>query len=518
MVNHSMEGYCMSIQNEIKELTNRRANIVQGGSQEDIEAIHASGLLTARERIEVLLDDSTFVEIGAFVQPRSTNFNLLSIQAPADGVVTGYGTIEGRLVYVYSQDSTVLGGALGEMHAKKIVQLYDLALKTGAPIIGLLDSSGLRLQESTDGLAGFGEIFLKQSIASGVIPQFIGVLGTCGGGAAIMPSLADVTVMSLTSGKLFVNSQNTLDKTEEGTPDYTSAIQQAMTTGVVDIVCENDKACLLKLRELIELVPSNNLEESPLIESHDDINRTSETLNQIVVENGMDGRTLVKEIVDHHALIELRETYAPTVVTALGHLSGISVGFIACQTLESDGRLTAQAAEKIADFVKFLDAFNLPIISFVDISGFAATVEQEKLGISKSVAKMVSAFSNATCPKINVIIKRAYGTAYVAFNSKSIGADMVYAWPSAMISMMDAKSAVRIMYAESLELGTLSPEDFNEAVLLYENEQASPYTAASRGYVDDIIEPAATRKRVVAALEMLYTKYTSHPTKKHPVV
>ncbi len=497
----------MSIQNKINELTNRRATIEQG----------AGDAAPARVRVNKLLDEASFVEVGAFVKPRSTNFNLVSKDAPADGVVTGYGTINGRLVYVYSQDETVLGGALGEMHAKKISTIYDMALKMGAPVIALLDSAGVRLQESTDALEGFGDIFFKQSTASGVIPQISAVLGTCGGGATLLPSLSDITLMSSANGKLFVNSPNALAGADEDAGELTSAAFHAETTGIVDIVCDTDDDCLAAIRNLIDLLPSNNQEEAPMVEPHDDINRISESLDQVIGE-GLDGRALISEIADDKTIVELRAGYATDVVTAIAHLGGFSVGMIANQTTSGDGRLTAAGMEKIADFVNLLDSFDIPVINFVDTTGFAATLAEEKAGLSKTAAKMTSAFANATTAKVAVIVNRAYGTAYVASNSKHIGADFVYAWPTAKILTMDAASAVKIMYTDEIAAGTLDAAGIAEKTAQYEAEQGDPFTAASRGYIDDIIEPAATRKRLVAVLEMLYSKYVTQPAKKHSTI
>jgi len=507
----------MSIQNQINELTNRRAIIEQGGGEAAIKKVHADGKLTARERIEKLLDTNSFVEVGAFVKQRATDFNLCEKEAPADGVVTGYGTIEGRLVYVYSQDATVLGGALGEMHAKKIVSIYDLALKMGAPVIGLIDSAGLRLQESTDALAGFGNLFLKQSQASGVIPQITGILGTCGGGAAILPSLSDFTFMTSKNSKLFVNSPNALDDKSASFETYATADFHAENTGIVDFICENEEQCILEMRKLVELLPSNNYEDSPLFNSNDDINRVSAELNNIVTD-GIDAKAVITSIADSNDFVEVKSSYAKEIVTGFIRLNGSTVGIIGNSTVENDGKLTSIACEKVSSFVKVCDAFNIPIVSLTDVTGFSASATEEKAGISKAVAKMAYSFANATVPKVNVIINRAYGSAYVVQNSKHIGADFVYAWPNAKISVMDASSAVKIMYADEIQNSTVADEVIASKTSEYESIQSSPYQAASRGYIDDIIEPAATRKRVIAALEMLYTKRELCQDKKHGTV
>ncbi|MCT4597629.1 MAG: acyl-CoA carboxylase subunit beta [Vallitalea sp.] len=511
----------MSVQNMINELTNRRNAIEIGGRDAAISKVHADSKMTARERIENLLDTNSFVEIGTFVKSRSTNFNLSVKDTPADGVVTGYGTVEGRLVYVYSQDVTVLGGALGEMHAKKICNVYDMAMKTGAPIIALLDSTGLRLQESTDALNGFGEIFLKQTLASGVVPQITAILGTCGGGATIIPSLSDFTFMTKKATSLFVSSPNSLDSKSETLETIASADFHSKETGIIDFVAEDEKSLLTEIRNLIEILPSNNFEEAPIYDSNDDLNRISAELNEIVPEDlsaGFDMKAIISSIADNNLFVETKANYGQMVVTGFIRLNGQSVGVVANQTAGNEGLLSSSACEKGTNFVKICDSFNIPVVTFTDIAGFNATVEEEKAGISKAVSKLLYAFANATVPKVNIVVGRGFGTAYIAMNSKHIGADFVYAWPNSKIAMMNSDSAVRIMYADELNDASMSAEDMANKTAQYEELQASPYAAASRGYVDDIIEPAATRKRVIAALEMLYSKREARPDKKHGTV
>ncbi len=510
----------MSIQNLINELTNRRNAIDTGGRDVAINKLHAESKMTARERIEELLDTNSFVEVGAFVKHRSTDFNLSVKDTPADGVVTGYGTIEGRLVYVFSQDVTVLGGALGEMHAKKICTVYDMAMKMGAPVIALLDSTGLRLQESTDALHGFGEIFLKQTLASGVVPQITAILGTCGGGATIMPSLSDFTFMTKKATSIFVNSPNTLDSKTETLETIASAEVHGKETGIVDFVCEDEKSLLESVRNLTIMLPSNNFDEAPIFDMNDDLNRVSNDLNEMAsvgVTVGFDMKAVIGHVADNHVFVETKASYAPSMVTGFMNLNGQSVGVVANQSVENY-KLTSCACEKATKFIRFCDSFNMPVVSFTDVDGFNASVAEEKMGISKMVAKLVSAFADATVPKINVVVGRGFGTAYVAMNSKHIGADFVYAWPNSRISMMNADSAVRIMYADEIKDAKVSAEDIASKTVEYIDMQASPYAAASRGYVDDIIEPAATRKRVIAALEMLYSKRETRPDKKHGTV
>lgn len=507
----------MSIQNNINDLTNRRAQIELGGGKAAIEKVHADNKLTARERVEKLLDENSFVEVGAFVEPRSTDFNLNVVEAPADGVITGYGTVEGRLVYVYSQDVTVLGGALGEMHARKISRIYDMALKMGAPVIALIDSAGLRLQESTDALNGFGEVFLKQSMASGVVPQITAVLGNCGGGAAIVPSLSDFTFMTTKNANLFVNSPNALDDKNATLETYASAEFHSENTGIIDFVSDSDENCMLEIRRLVDMLPANNYEDSPIYTNNDDINRVVNELNSDVV-NGIDGINIIKSIADMNEVVEIKPNYAKEVITSLIRLNGSTVGVIANNTLDNDATLTSSACEKITSLVKFCNAFNIPIVSITDVTGFTSSVVEEKAGISKSIAAMTYAFANATVAKVNLIVNRAYGSAYIAQNSKHIGADFVYAWPNAKISVMNATSAVKIMYSDEINNSKVADEIITEKTNEYASMQSSPYMAAKRGYIDDIIEPAATRKRLIASLEMLYTKKEQRPDKKQGTI
>lgn len=505
----------MSVQDKLNELTNRR-NAIQNS---DLEANSlAEGIMTARQRVEALLDENSFVEVGAFVTQRATDFNLNTQELPADGVVTGYGTIEGRLVYVYSQDSNVLGGAIGEMHAKKIVTIYDLAIKMGAPVIGLLDSAGLRLQEATDALDAFGQIYIKQSMASGVILQVTAVLGNCGGGAAVVTSLSDFTFMTKENSKLYVNAPSTYDDKIGSMEEYASADFNASESGLVDFVCEDDLSVIGGIRELVELLPANNTEAAPFAEVSDDLNRISTELNS-EVKDGINGLNIISTIADNSYVLETKKAFGAEVTTAFGNMNGITVGFIANNTRdEDDGRLSVNGLTKTTDFVRFCDSFSIPVISVTDVVGYCAKLSQEKAGIAKAAAKLANAFVSATVPKINIIANRAYGSAYVSFNSKHIGADVVLAWPSAAISMMDANNAVRIMYAEEIANATMAADVIASKTAEFEATQGSPYAAASRGYIDDIIEPAATRKRVIVALEMLYTKSEPVVDRKHSTI
>ena len=442
----------------------------------------------ASTRIASLLDANSFVEIGGQITARSTDFNLSAKETPSDGVITGYGVIDGSLVYVYSQDATVLNGTVGEMHAKKIARLYDFAMKTGAPVIGLIDCAGMRLQEATDALNGFGEIYMQQTKASGVIPQITGIFGTCGGGMAMIPALTDFTLMEEKKAKLFVNSPNAIEGNEISKCDTSAAEYQAKEAGLVDFK-GSEEDVLAQIRALVNCAGD-----------------TSIALSQIS---------------DNNVFFEVKADYAKDMVCGFIKLNGSTVGAVANRTeiYDAEGNLTetmdavlsARGARKAADFVKFCDAFNIPVLTLTNVTGFKATKCSEA-NMAKAVAELTYAFADATVPKVNVIVGKAYGSAYLAMNSKSIGADMVYAWPNAEIGMMDAKLAAKIMYADS-DAATI-----NEKAAEYATLQSSVESAARRGYVDTIIEAEDTRKYVIGAFEMLYTKREDRPSKKHGTV
>ena len=470
----------------------------------------------ARQRIAALLDDNSFVEIGAMVTARATDFNLKQTETPSDGVVTGYGVIDGNLVYVYSQDASVLNGTIGEMHAKKITNLYDLALKTGAPVIGLIDSAGLRLQEATDALNAFGEIYMKQTMASGVIPQITAVFGTCGGGLALVPTLTDFTFMEEKKAKLFVNSPNALEGNNIGKCDTSSAQFQSEDSGIVDVVAD-EATILTQIRELVTLLPANNEDDLSYEECTDDLNRACADLENCAGDTSI----ALSNISDNGVFFEVKANYAKDMVTGFIKLNGMTVGAVANRSEvydeegkvaeKFDGVLTANGCEKAADFVNFCDAFSIPVLSLTNVKGYQATKCSEKR-IAKAVAKLTYAFANATVPKVNVIVGKAYGTAYVAMNSKAVGADLTMAWPNAEIGTMDAKLAAGIMYEGQ------GADVINEKAQEYAALQTSVTSAAKRGYVDQVIEAADTRKYVIGAFEMLFTKRDDRPAKKHGTV
>lgn len=466
--------------------------------------------LSARERIASLLDDSSFVEIGAYVNARSTDFNLQDKETPADGVVTGYGVIDGNLVYVYSQDAKVLNGSIGEMHAAKIAKVYDLAMKMGAPVIGLVDCAGLRLQEAVDALNGFGDLYLKQTMASGVIPQITGIFGNCGGGAAVMSALSDFTFMTKEHAKLFVNSPNALDSNYAAKCDTASATFQSENTMNVDGVFENDLEVLGQIRQLISILPANNETDLSYTDCDDDLNRVCSGVEGYV----QDARSLLITVSDNNFFFETKKDFAKEMVTGFIRFNGATVGCVANQAQDGGDVLSTNGAAKAAEFVTFCDAFGIPVLSVTNVKGYAASVDEEKT-IAKAIASLTYAFANASVPKVNLVIGNAVGSAYLAMNSKAIGADIEYAWPSAVMGMMDPAEAVRIMYEDEAAEAEDKKAFYREKQTEFAAQQASVMAFAKRGVVDDIIVPDATRKRLIAAFEMLYTKCEDKPMKKH---
>jgi acetyl-CoA carboxylase carboxyltransferase component len=469
----------------------------------------------ASQRINALLDENSFVEIGGLVTARATDFNLKQTETPSDGVVTGYGVIDGNLVYVYSQDASVLNGSVGEMHAKKIANIYDLAMKTGAPVIGLIDSAGLRLQEATDALNGFGEIYLKQTLASGVIPQITAVFGSCGGGLALIPGLTDFTFMEEKKAKLFVNSPNALEGNEISKCDTSAAAFQSEETGLVDMVAD-EASILAQIRQLVSILPANNAELA-LEECTDDLNRACAEIKNCVGDTSI----ALSQIADNGEFVEVKQNYAKDMVVGFIRLNGATVGAVANRTEvyndegevtdKFDSVITARGAEKAAEFINFCDAFEIPVLSLTNVTGFSATKCSEKR-MAKAVSKLTYAFANATVPKVNVIIGKAYGSAYVAMNSKAIGADITIAWPDAQIGMMDAKLAAKIICDGQ------GSDAIDACAKEYADLQNNVTSAAKRGYVDQIVEPADTRKYIIGAFEMLSTKCEGRPEKKHGTV
>lgn len=468
--------------------------------------------MSASDRINALLDDASFVEVGAYVTARSTDFNMQETDTPKDGVITGYGVIGDKVVYVFSQDASVLGGAIGEMHAKKIAKIYDMAMKVGAPVVGLIDCAGLRLQEATDAMNAFGELYLKQTLASGVIPQITAIFGNCGGGTALIPALTDFTFMTSEGSKLYVNSPNALDGNNSSKLDTASADYLSNNTSLVDDVCDDDASVLSQIRTLINMLPSNNQVDASS-DCNDDLNRVIPNLDGFV----KDGRAVLQNIADNNIFFEVNKNFAKDIVIGFVKLNGDTVGCVANQVEGGNDMLSADGANIAADFVNFCDAFDIPVLTLVNAKGFVATIDNEK-NIAKSVAKLTYAFANATVPKVTVVMGDAFGTAYTVMNSKAIGADMVYAWPTAKIGTMDPEMAVKIMYEKEIAAADDKVATIADLKKQYTELQSSAMAAAKRGYIDDIIEPDATRKRVIAAFDMLYTKNEDRPYKKHGAV
>jgi acetyl-CoA carboxylase carboxyltransferase component len=467
----------------------------------------------AMQRIAKLVDENSFMEINSLVTARSTDFNLTAQKAPSDGVITGHGLVDGNLVFIYSQDASVLNGTIGEMHARKIASVYDTAMKMGAPIIGFVDCGGIRLQESTDALDGFGQIYAKEAEASGVIPQITAVFGNCGGGLAVVPALSDFAFVEESKGRVFVNSPDAIEGNRVEKCDTASAKFQSEETGVIDGVGTEDEI-IASIRELITMLPSNNDSDIYTSECADDLNRACESMEAMVA----DPRYLLSELSDDHVFFETKKNYARNMVTGFVKLNGMTVGAVAnCVAVydeegskaeEFSSGLTARGCDKAAEFVQFCDAFSIPIVTLTNANGFKACKCTEKR-LAKSLAKMIYAFSSASSAKVNLITGEAYGSAYVAMNSKSIGADLVFAWKDAKIGAMDAKLAAKILCPDA------KADELSAKAAEYEQKQSSVQAAAERGYVNLIIEPEDTRKYLIAAFEMLYSKYAGEPEKKH---
>ena len=480
-----------------------------------------SAQTSASSRIAALLDENSFVEVGAYITASNTDFNMTEQETPADGVVTGYGTIEGCLVYVYSQDASVLGGSMGEMHAKKISNIYSMAMKMGAPVIGLIDCAGLRLQEATDALNGFGQMYLSQTMASGVIPQISAIFGTCGGGMAVSAAITDFTFMEDKSAKLFVNAPNAIAGNYTSKCDTSSAAFQSAEAGLVDFT--GDEASILgQIRTLVSILPSNNEDDMSYGECQDDLNRICNELAGCAGDTAL-ALTLIS---DNNFFLEVKKNYEPAMVTGFIRLNGTTIGCVANRTevyengektADYEAVLSAKGCDKAAEFINFCDSFNIPVLSLVNVRGYKASKCTEKL-IAKAAGRLTYAYANASVPKVTVVVKDALGSAYLTMGSKSIGADVVYAWKNATIGMMDPAEAVKIMYAKEIAAADDSVALINEKTAEYSSLQSSALAAAKRGYIDDIIEAGETRQRVIAAFEMLFTKREDRPSKKHGTV
>ncbi len=502
-----------TVQEKIELMNEKKEHIRQGGGQARIDKQHAKGKLTARERLNLLFDEGSFVELDMFMKHRCTNFGMEKKEMPADGIVTGYGTVNGRLVYAYSQDFTVSGGALGEKHAHKIWKVQDLAMKMGAPCIGMNDSGGARIQEAVDALSGFAGIFFRNTAASGVIPQISVIMGPCAGGAVYSPAITDFIFMVKNTSQMFITGPKVIE-TVTGEQVTAEALGGAVThnqkSGVAHFACENDEDCIAKIRALLDYLPSNNMEDAPSVEPTDDPNRQDESLNTIIPDNPnmpYDMKAVIASVVDTGSFFEVQEMFAENAIIGFARVDGRSVGVVANQPAFMGGCLDVDASDKIARFVRFCDAFNIPLLTFVDVPGFLPGVDQEHSGIIRHGAKMLYAYSEATVPKVTVITRKAYGGSYIAMCCRELGADQVMAWPTAEIAVMGPDGAANIIFRKDPDKEAKKEE--------YKAEFATPYIAAERGYVDMVIEPKETRPYVVTAFNALASKREVGPAKKH---
>lgn len=510
----------MSNQSNIQTLREHKARSRLGGGQERIDAQHKKGRLTARERIDLLLDKGSFRELDPFVQHRTHDFNLDSQKFMSDSVVTGWGTIEGRLVYVFSQDFTVFGGSLGEVHAEKICKIMDMAMKNGAPVIGLNDSGGARIQEGVVALGGYADIFLRNTLASGVIPQISAIMGPCAGGAVYSPALTDFIFMTRNTSYMFVTGPDVVKAVtheEVSFEDLGGASVHSEKSGVCHVAADSEADTLYLIRKLLGYLPQNNMEDPPFIAGDDPL-RMDERLDTIIPDDPnkpYDIKEVIRMIVDGGQFFEIHENYAANIVVGFARLGGHSVGIVANQPAVLAGVLDIDASEKGARFVRFCDSFNIPIITFEDVPGFLPGTNQEHHGIIRSGAKLLYAYCEATVPKLTVITRKAYGGAYCVMSSKHIRSDLNLAWPSAEIAVMGPDGAVNIIFRKELEKAEDPVKRKAELVKEYRQKFASPYVAAERGYIDDVIEPKETRPRLINALEMLSNKRDANPAKKH---
>jgi acetyl-CoA carboxylase carboxyltransferase component len=511
----------MATIDKINELHIKKEKVEQGGGSARIAKQHEAGKLTARERLEKLFDSNSFVEIDAFVETRSIEFNMQKKKVSGDGVVTGYGTVDGRLVFVSSQDFTVIGGSLGEMHAKKITKVMDMAMKMGAPFVSINDSGGARIEEGIDALSGFGDIFYRNTLASGVIPQISVIMGPCAGGAVYSPAITDFVFMVENTSQMFITGPQVI-KAVTGEDVSFQTLGGADThnaiSGVAHFKSANEDECISEIKRLLSFLPDNNLSDVPVYMNQDDLNRVSQELNEIIPDGAnkpYDMKDVITRVVDNGEFLEIQKHYAQNIIIGFGRLNGGTVGIIANQPKYLAGSLDVNSSDKGARFVRFCDAFNIPIITFTDVPGYLPGVGQEHNGIIRHGAKLLYAFSEATVPKINIITRKAYGGAYIAMNSKHLGADMAFAWPTAEIAVMGPEGAANIIFKKDIAAADDPVTARNQKIQEYRDKFSNPYVAASRGYIDDVIEPSTTRIRLISALEMLASKRENRPSKKH---
>jgi len=511
----------MSTSAEIEKLRKLQQEALLGGGEKRIKDQHEKGKLTARERIEQLLDRGSFNEVGAFVTHRCTHFGMEQKKFLGDGVVTGYGTVSGRLVYVFAHDFTVIGGTLGHAFAEKVCKLMETAMRNGAPIIGLNDSGGARIQEGVESLAGYADIFLRNTLASGVVPQISVILGPCAGGAVYSPALTDFIFMVDKTSYMFITGPEVIKATtfEEVTKeDLGGPHPHSSRSGVCHFAMPDEKSCLQMVRELLSYLPQNNMDDPPFVPTGDSADRADDSLNTIIPDNpkqSYDMHQVIRSVVDEGRFLEVHANYAQNIIVGFARLGGRSVGIVANQPMVQAGCLDINASKKGARFVRFCDAFNIPIVTFEDVPGFLPGTAQEYGGIIVHGAKLIYAYCEATVPRVTVITRKAYGGAYCVMSSKHVRCDINYAWPSAEIAVMGSDGAVNIVFRKELSEAKDSEEARKRLVEEYREKFASPYIAAQWGYIDEVIEPRTTRSKLISALEMLQNKRDTNPPKKH---
>jgi propionyl-CoA carboxylase beta chain len=509
------------IEEGMEKLAKLREQARAGGGEKRLQQQHERGKLTARERLDLLFDPDSFEEMDPFVTHRTADFGLAEQRYPGDAVVTGYGRINGRVAFAFSQDFTVFGGSLSEVVGEKICKVMDMAMRSGAPIIGLNDSGGARIQEGVASLKGYGEIFLRNTLASGVIPQISGIMGPCAGGAVYSPAITDFIFMVQGTGQMYITGPDVIKAVtgEEVTHEKLGgAMSHARKSGVTHFVAENDQQCLQAVRRLLSFLPQSNREEPPVMEPSDDPNRREEELLHLVPDDpsqAYDMKEVIGRVIDEGDFMEVHRHFAQNLIVGFARLNGRSVGVVAQQPLQLAGVIDIDASDKGARFVRFCDAFNIPLITFVDVPGFMPGVEQEYGGIIRHGAKFIFAYAEATVPKITVITRKAYGGAYIVMSSRHLRSDVNYAWPTGEIAVMGPSGAVNIIHRDAIAQSENPEETRQRLVAEYKDKFANPYVAAARGYIDDVIDPRETRPKVIKALEMLQNKRDTIPPKKH---
>lgn len=511
----------MSTEARLKDLDQRNEQAMQGGGTARLAKHKQGGRLTARERLDILLDPGSFVELDRFVAHRSSNFGMDKNRVPGDGVVTGYGRVNGKLIYAYSQDFTVIGGSMSRTQANKICKIMDLAAKNGAPIVGLNDSGGARIQEGVESLGGYADIFTRNVLNSGVVPQITGIMGPCAGGAVYSPSITDFVFMVQKTSYMFVTGPDvikTVTHEEVTKEDLGGAETHSQKSGVAHFACEDDKHCLLMIRELLGFLPSNNVDDPPVLPMQDRPDRLCDILNTLIPDSPKkpyDMLALITEVVDEHYFLEIHKHWAKNIIVGFARLNGRPIGVVANQPQILAGCLNIEASRKAARFIRFCDAYNIPVVSFVDVPGFLPGTDQEWAGIITHGAKLLYAYAEATIPKVTLITRKAYGGAYIVMGSKLLRSDINLAYPTAEIAVMGAEGAVNIIFREEISKAKDPAAERAKLTRDYEEKFSNPYVSAELGYTDEVIEPAMTRKRLIESLEMLKNKRDVNPAKKH---